>query len=80
MKSTLGRTPNRGAPIPAVRTIAALLGLAAAATAFGLLTGNPEPGPVRAAQPVPAPAAQARAVESSPATTAEGDGNVFMYY
>jgi hypothetical protein len=78
MDQAIGNGTSRSAPIPAARTVMALLAFAAAVTVFGLLTGNPEPGPARAAQPEAAPVASAPE-SASPAST-EGDGNVFMYY
>ena len=84
------RSSTGSAPIPAARTLTALGVLAAAVTAFGLLTGNPEPAPARAAQARPEPAptraaqpdpAQAtRPVEDAAPAAAEGDGNVFIYH
>lgn len=82
MDQAQDRNPARRAAIPAARTAAALLVIAAAAAAFGLMTGNPEPAPARAAQTAPAtpPAAEARGAELAPSPTAEEDGNVFMYH
>jgi hypothetical protein len=78
MEQAIRNSSPRSAPIPAVRTVTSLLAFAAAVTAFGLLTGNPEPGPARAAQPEAMPIASTS--EGAPSAPAEGDGNVFMYY
>ena len=77
MEQSFDRSTSRTAPISATRTLMALFAFAAAVTAFGLMTGNPEPGPARAAQPVPAPISSI-AQDISPA--AEADGNVYIYY
>lgn len=78
MEQPLHNSSPRSASIPAVRAVTGLLAFAAAVTAFGLLTGSPEPGPARAAQPEPVPVASA--AQDEPSATAESDGNVFIYH
>lgn len=78
MEQTVRDSSSRSAPIPAARAVATLLAFAAAVTAFGLLTGSPEPRPASAAQPEAAPIASA--AQDAPSAAADDDGNVFIYH